>query len=176
MITLWGNLRKNTVITYKQLPNITFPVYRLPSTDWYSIDGLLFLEGQIIDDRNMPGDSLGVRRLQSPMKDMYKLNKRIDTLAGMLKQKNKYFIDSKGNTFIYETTEYMPLRYYKIVRIDKRIDYSTLWLEGVNSGFSVPRPPDVSFRWAGLLHLRKDIPWILYEYSDKKLPDTRRKV
>jgi len=48
-------------------------------------------------------------------------------------------------------------------------------VKGHNSPFTVPRPPEVGYTWAGVLHVQ-GLPWMLYEYSETKLKDTRRKV
>ena len=40
------------VIQYKSINKVRFPVYAMTSDDWHITDGLLFLEGKILDDRN----------------------------------------------------------------------------------------------------------------------------
>ena len=40
---------------------------------------------------------------------------------------------------------------------------------------NILKPPAAGMEWAGILHLH-GLPWMLYEYSDTKLKDTRRKV
>ena len=54
------------VITYKDNDKITYPVYVLPSSNWTIADGLVTIDGLIVDDRNMEGESLGRRRLMTP--------------------------------------------------------------------------------------------------------------
>jgi len=44
------------------LLKLDFPLYILPHDNWSFADGLLFLDGQIVDDRNMEGNTLGKRR------------------------------------------------------------------------------------------------------------------
>ena len=61
------------VIQYKSINKIRFPVYELPSGNWDRRDGLLFLDNQIVDDTNQQGDSLGVRRLKTPHKNLLPL-------------------------------------------------------------------------------------------------------
>ena len=51
------------VITYRQFKNLDFPLFILGSSNWELVDGLLLLDGELLDDKNMPGDTLGVRRL-----------------------------------------------------------------------------------------------------------------
>lgn len=165
-----------SVITYRAAKNIKFPVYKLPSSNWHLQDGLLYLDGQLLDDRNMPGETLGIRRMQTPFyKNLLVLRKKLDTLIGIIKQDGNCFVDSLGRTFIYEKTLVCKLIYYKIRKIEKKDTASLLWVKGVNFPFTIPRPPESEMLWAGILHYR-GLPWLLYEYSETKLKDTRRKV
>ena len=54
------------IITYRDIEQITFPVFNLPNGNWQLLDGLLFLDDLILDDKNMKGATLGIRRLQTP--------------------------------------------------------------------------------------------------------------
>ena len=51
------------------LNEIRWPIYVLHSDEVEIRDGLLFCDTQIVDDKNMKGDSLGLRRLQTPHKN-----------------------------------------------------------------------------------------------------------
>lgn len=162
-------------ISYKNINKVRFPVYILPSGNWGRQDGLLFIDGVIVDDRNMAGDTLGVRRLQSPHKNFYSLNKQIDNFRGILKSKENHFIDTNGTPFTYEKTEFCTLKYYKIKSVKQKETVSLLTLIGVKQPFVIPRPPASEMRYAGVLHY-KNLPWVLYEYSEDRREDTRRKV
>ena len=61
------------VITYKTLHKVKFPVFLLYSGEWERADGLLFVEGKVVDDTNMIGSTMGIRRLQTSYPDLYKL-------------------------------------------------------------------------------------------------------
>ena len=150
-------------------------MYVLPSSNWQETDGLLFLDGQIIDDKNMPGLTLGMRRLQSPHKGLYPLKQQIDNLRGILKSNKNTFIDTKGQPFQYEKTLFCRLKYYRIKNVTPKGDCTLLRLWGVKQPFAVPRPPAVEMQYAGILHYG-EMPWILYEYSEEPQKDTRRKV
>ena len=163
------------VITLRDTKKLKFPVYRIFSSDWEVADGLLFIEGQVADDRNMPGETLGIRRVQTPYKELYPLKKQINDLNGILKQPTNMFIDSAGRPFIYEKTKLCKLSYYRIRKIDRKETASVLWLKGITAPFIIPRPPEDGMQWAGILHYH-GLPWILYEYSESKKPDTRRKA
>jgi hypothetical protein len=163
------------VIQYRNLQKIRFPVYELSSGNWEKLDGLLFLDGKIVDDKNMTGDTLGIRRIQTPHTNLFKLKNQIDTVRGILKSNNKYFIDSYGMPFIYEKTEFCKLKYYRIKDIKPKDTCSLLKLDGVKNLFVIPRPPPTDTQYAGVLH-NGARPWLLYDYSETKLKDTRRKV
>jgi hypothetical protein len=166
----------STVVSFKAAKNIKFPVYKLPSDNWWLQDGLLFLDGMLLDDRNMTGERLGIRRIQTPFfSKLLPLKNQIDTLAGIVKQSSSSYIDSLGRTFIYEKTLMCKLSYYKIKKIERKDVASLLWVSGVNFPFTIPRPPESGMIWAGILHFH-GLPWILYEYSETKLKDTHRKV
>tara|TARA_B000000557_G_scaffold93020_1_gene75174 strand:+ start:248 stop:742 length:495 start_codon:yes stop_codon:yes gene_type:complete len=162
-------------ITYKDIGLVTFPVYALPSGNWYGQDGLLFLDDKILDDKNMRGKSLGIRRLQTPHKNLFPIKHKIRDLTGLVKSSKKHFIDSNGAPFEYEKTEFLKLCYYKINKIDNLTKVSRLHLSNVKKPFIVPRPPPPEIKYAGVLHsgIR---PWLLYDYSETKLKATRRKV
>jgi len=163
------------IVTYKEIKKIKFPVFILPNSNWELIDGLLLIDNQVVDDKNMPGASLGIRRLQTHFTELVPLRHSIDSLIGILKQTTKYFIDSKGTPFIYQKTMNSSLKYYKIRKVELKEKASVLWLKDVNFPFTIPRPPPRELTWAGVLHIG-GLPWLLYEYSEEKLKDTRRKV
>ena len=163
------------IVTYRQISQIKFPIFKLPSSNWHRTDGLLFLDGEILDDKNQPGLTLGARRLQTPHENLMPLNKMISNHRGLLKQTTRIYIESSGRPFIYEKTKYCTLKYLKIKQVDLKEHACLLWLQGVKQPFTTPRPPPANMRWAGLLHLR-NLPWMLYEYSEEYQKDRRRKV
>jgi hypothetical protein len=163
------------IVTYKEIKKIKFPVFILPNSNWELIDGLLLIDNQVVDDKNMPGASLGIRRLQTHFTELVPLKHSIDSLIGILKQTTKYFIDSNGTPFIYQKTMNASLKYYKIRKIERKEVASVLWLKDINFPFTIPRPPPAEKTWAGVLHIG-GLPWLLYEYSEERLKDTRRKV
>lgn len=102
------------IVTYKEIKKIKFPVFILPNSNWELIDGLLMIDNQVVDDKNMPGASLGIRRLQTHFTELVPLKHSIESLIGILKQNNRCFIDSNGTPFIYQKTMNSALKYYKI--------------------------------------------------------------
>ena len=134
------------IVTYKEIKKIKFPVFILPNSNWELVDGLLLIDNQVVDDKNMPGASLGIRRLQTHFTELVPLKHSIESLIGILKQK----VEKKGVA-------------------------SVLWLKDINFPFTIPRPPPQEKTWAAVLHMG-GLPWLLYEYSEERLKDTRRKV
>jgi hypothetical protein len=163
------------LVTYKQFHKITFPAYRLPSDNWHSQDGLLFIDDILVDDKNMSGDTLGKRRLQTYFKDLLSIRKAVDSNTALVKQASGPFIDSAGRCFIYEKTKYGKVKYFKIDSIDYNGNLCVLRVKGIKFAFTIPRPPKPGFNWVGILHV-DDLPWILYEYADERRKDMRRKV
>ena len=163
------------VIGFRSIPKITFPVFLLDSENWEEYDGILFLDNKVLDDRNQEGKTLGARRMQTPHKNLQELKYMVEYPNGLLKQRTKYFIDNSGRPFIYEKTTMLPLKYLNISKVELKDTATLIRVKGYNAPFTVPRPPEVGFTWAGILHVQ-GLPWMLYEYSETKLKDTRRKV
>ena len=159
-------------ITHRQLKNVVFPVFRLPVEGIEFRDGLLLHQGRVIDDKNQKGETLGIRRAQSPH-TLFRLRKAYSDIVGVLKSKHLYFIDSAGNAFHYKKTEATFIKYHKIKKVEPKETHSLLWLVGIDTPFQLSRPPPEGLYWAGILYYR-GFPWKLYEYSiEKKI--TRRK-
>ena len=57
------------VITYKNLHKLVFPVFLLDSGNWDTSDGLLFIDGEVLDDKNQKRKTLGARRVQTPIRN-----------------------------------------------------------------------------------------------------------
>lgn len=161
--------------TYRDLPNIRFPIYPLPDDNWSLTDGLLFVEGQIADDKNMPGDNLGIRRLQTPRKGLYNLKRGLSNVHGLLTSSSKNFIDFDGVPFTYLKTAYQELVHYKIMKVVKKETASLIWFHGISFPFEVPRPPPEPASYARILHFKR-MPWIIYDFTYEKGKDTRRMV
>lgn len=160
---------------FKDIKSIKYPVYPLPSDDWYYQDGMLFLDGKVLDDTNMPGPSLGVRRLQCGRTDLRRIKKAYPDFQSMLTSKHKIFIDSNGVPFIYQKRLNSPLIYHRVSRIESKDDCSVVWLNLIPYPFKIPRPPYGDPIWARVLYY-KGSPWLLYDFADKKGKDSYKRV
>ena len=84
------------VVTFQTINKIAFPVFVLGSDNWDIQDGLVYLDGLILDDRNIKASTLGKRRLLTPYKNIYQLKRGVINHTGILKQNKNSFIDNKG--------------------------------------------------------------------------------
>jgi hypothetical protein len=161
--------------TWKDFPKLQFPLYILPSDNWYEADKVLFINNQVVDERNMPGKTLGVRRIQCRRTDLLPLKKAVLDIPGLIQCKTKIFIDNVGEPFLYEKTYNSRLKTYRIKGYEPKNTASLLWLQGCSSPFTIPRPPVGNPGFARVLHYNGE-PWLLYDYVRIPQKDTYRRV
>lgn len=151
-------------------------MYSLPSSDWYRQDGVLFIDdGKVLDDYNMPGDTLGIRRLQCGRLDLCKLKRAYIDFSSMLQSKKRVFIDSSGIPFIYKRSITSPLIHHSITRVEPKEDHSIVWMKNINYPMSIARPPYGDARYARVLYFG-GFPWIIYDFSMERGKDSFRRV
>jgi hypothetical protein len=88
-----------------KLEDIRFPLYVVHSDEVITRDGLLWCEGAVIDDKNTQGNSLGERRLSTPLKNLYDLKYQISDFGGLIKHRGRFYVDSNGKFFVYEKSK-----------------------------------------------------------------------
>lgn len=161
---------------FKDVKNIVFPVFALPSTDWYRQDGVLFIDsGKVLDDSNMPGKTLGIRRVQCGRSDLCKLRRAYITFHDMLKSGHKIFIDSAGVPFVYNRTINSPLIHHMVKRIEYKETKTLAWLTNIPYPMVLPRPPVEEVLWARVLYF-KGYPWVIYDFARERGKDSYRRV
>lgn len=161
---------------FQDIKTIRFPVYAMESTDWYRQDNVLFIDsGYVLDDKNMPGESIGIRRLQCGRKDIYKLKRAYINFNSMLQSKKKIFIDSNGVPFIYRRTINSPLIHHSINKIEPKNDHSIVWLKNIEYPMTIPRPPYGDARYSRVLYY-KGYPWMIYDFVKDRGKDSFRRV
>jgi hypothetical protein len=161
---------------FKDIKTIVFPVFKLRSADWYEQDGVLFDDrGAVLDDKNMPGSTLGVRRIQCGRTDLAKLRGAYPDFPSMLQSKKKIFIDNAGVPFIYEKTINTPLIHHSIRKIELKEELTLIWFHVVPFPVQVPRPPYGEPRWGRILYY-KGSPWILYDLTAHRGKDSFKRV
>ena len=103
------------------LNEIRWPIYVLHSDEIEERDGLLFCDTQIVDDKNMTGDSLGLRRLQTPHKNLYRLKVMIETFTDFVHHKGQFYIDSNGKFFRWVKKNHVVLLVIKLKKLKNGI-------------------------------------------------------
>ena len=68
---------------------IKFPVWVINSDNVWEQDGIIFIDDKVLDDRNQKGDTIGKRRLQTPLKNLFNLKSQIDDYIGLIKHRGK---------------------------------------------------------------------------------------
>lgn len=162
------------LINYKNLKEIKFPIFPLPSDNIEEMDGLVFEGGFVVDDRNQEGDTLGKRRLQSPH-TMLPLRRCYNEVAGLMRSKHKIFIDSAGRLFEYQKTKMMDVKSHKILKVLPKETYTVVKLSNVNNPIIVGRPPSPGLEWASVLYLNR-FPWLIYEFTEEREKTKKRKI
>lgn len=174
------------------ITNIVFPVYVLRAESIiYGQTGAVFavsVSGSIsvVDDRSIPGDTLGKRRivlkekLKSEELGLYNLKTIAWEYRDLLYFRKKLglnarFIDSTGRIFRYETDTFVPLKFYKIKKIDIIKDkFTYLHFFNLNTPLKVCRPPPEGYLYGGVIHTQTGN--VLYGYTKQRNKDTRIKV
>ena len=170
MTTPLGSLKPSMIYD-----KIKFPIFVLHTDDIMFVDGILWIENQVLDDTNMKGETLGMRRLQTPMNSIYPLKSMIKSIRALLDHQGKFYIDTTGRFFRKIKTTKAELKYHKILRVEKKDIASVLWVKDCPYPFTIDRPLDTSQAWAGLLY-RNGMPWLLYDTSSTKMKNTWRKI
>jgi len=156
-----------------KLHDIKFPIYVLHSDEVEERDGLLFCDTQIVDDKNMTGQTLGQRRLQSPHKNLYQLRYMIEDFRGLCKHRGRFFVDTYGKFFRYTKNKKVDIKFKKIERQNKKDVATLIWIENIPFPFEEKRP--VKGKYAGVAYI-DGRPSFIYEYSSEKKKDTWRKI
>lgn len=164
-----------STLTYRAVLNrIEFPVYAVANLeDSWTEDGLVFHNDLVLDDRNQPFDTLGLRRLHTPHKKK-RLSKAYFDFIELIKAKDHQFIDSNGILFEYEKTLFCEIKSYKINKKFAKDTYSVIFCKGVNSPYILKRYPHAE-EWAQIL-CYKSLPWKLYSLSEDEINTFKRKI
>ena len=163
------------------LTDIKFPVFRIGSHKKIWEDGgilyILMDSDNIlkIDNKNVVGDTIGKRRLKIPKKQRYKFAGTYLTLAQLVKDNKKLFVDNEGKLIKYKKQNVCKLTYHKILRAanHENVGY-ILTVRGILPKFKVSRAIYDGQEFIGLLRINKG--YLLYELSEERKPDTWRKI
>ena len=163
--------------------NIHFPAYSITKTYkkiWEEMN-VTFIQTEsgtyMLDNKNIPGDTLGKRRLRIK-NDIYKLyrpRKVFYTISQLIKAKDKIFIDSSGIVFKYQKTETVPLKYYPVSDVVQAEDGECIiYIKNSDWSYKTSCRDAYGISYVGLLDTKYG--HILYEFTDDKKKDTRRKI
>lgn len=132
----------------------------------------------IIDDKDIPGDTLGSRRLllKQLKIPLYKLTTAIYSIGDMLRTmiNNPWFIDHRGYIFKYKKQASAPLTCHKIIKILRgTTGVCIIELEGINERFKLLNDTK-DCGYAGVITINKK--HILYGLYDKPFKKSYRKI
>lgn len=169
------------------LTEICWPVYSLGTRHPIKENGVLFFSKvlpnnevslEIIDDTNIPGETLAIRRLAILNRgvSLFKIKYAIFFLGDLIKMaKPRYwFIDAKGKLFQYKKSIRAKLFFKKIINITKDIGVSYIEVQGHTARYSCLYEPRVEEKYAGLLFFNGV--YILYGFFTEQHKTTYRKV
>tara|TARA_R100000231_G_scaffold122526_1_gene92705 strand:- start:2439 stop:2924 length:486 start_codon:yes stop_codon:yes gene_type:complete len=159
------------------LKDITFPVFVL-SGEAEKQDNILWCTQSdgtmgVVDDYNMKGETIGIRRIQSPFKSLYPLKYMLRDFRSLVKHRGKFYVDTKGKYFVYNKTTKANIIYKRIEKIQKKDVCTLVWVKDIPSPFEEVRP--VTAKYAGVLYLQNQ-PAFIYEFSNELRKKTWRKI
>jgi hypothetical protein len=178
-----------------QLKNIVWPVFKLANKKPHEDNGAVFyyteyLEDQdssfvsslnirYIDNKNLPGKTLGLRRLELKKDNatLYPIKTAVYFLADLIKLATykAWFIDSAGTVFQYKKSTRAKLRSYKLKQVLPAQGLGcVLEVEGVAARFKSMQRPEPDEQYVALLNFSGS--YLLYGYSTKPIKDTWRFV
>lgn len=175
-----------------KLEDISFPVYKLgknkPITEegvtfylssYEKEDGTIIYFPSIIDDKNIPGATLGIRRMKllEKREKLFKLKFAAFFLGDVLKLTtgNTWFIDCLGTLFEYKKTKRVPLIFKKIVSVEKiPTGGALIRVEGIPHKFKALFSPMLEQKYAGILCVSGG--YILYGFYDTLYDKTYRMI
>ena len=166
----------------KDINEIVFPVFSLPICKHtiYTEYNITYIKTprtlKILDNKNIEGETLGIRRSKINSPELYKPKHVYFSLAQLIKAKGNKFIDSMGSIFTYKKTEYVPLKYFEVIDI-KKIDYTYSYLKLKNIDYKVKirtSPHIYGISYVGILFTKFGL--IPFDYSPVKKENSRRKI
>jgi hypothetical protein len=163
------------------LADISFPVYMLGYEKPEESEGVLFYfrseKLKIVDDKNIPFDTLADRRLEIKRNggSLYNIHTAIFFLGDFIKisKPTIWFIDSNGKLFNHKKSISMTLIFRKIEQVLSTNSGFIIEVYGINTRFKCLYAPKDK-KYAGLL--KNGSSYILYGFYDELYKETRRMV
>lgn len=135
---------------------------------------------KVIDNMNMTGSSLGIRRLQHLMdkqiiqRKLFKLSRPSYCLADILHRKINMFIDSSGKIYNYTKSHFVPLETYKLKSYIELPEGYVLFVHNLHCRFFINRAPNLHEKWVQVLRVGKG--FVLFGLSESHEKTTRIKI
>lgn len=172
------------------IKDIKWPVYLVgKSSHIYEESGITWIDHygktSIIDNINLKGDSIGIRRLQIPKEDRYIFKKTLFIFPELIEETRKrlisdrYFVDSTGKLFKYLKKKMHQLICRKVINTKKYSTYVLVKVSGLDNNFEIPNT-----YWSNysnltevyLILLLVNNIYVLYDIDTIEHKDTWRKV
>lgn len=155
-----------------------FPLFKLkPKRNRFDIiqrEGMTIINNLIVDNKNLAGSTLGLRRLNIPNKDLYPLREMARTIQDMAHNKNYIYIDNHGALKELTYDKFYPI-------ISRKIKY----LKRTKDGVAFIRVQSVPYflKYHGTIS-EYETPWVnlvslprgLFIYSITERPTNRVRV
>jgi hypothetical protein len=175
------------------LTEISYPVFRLGTEKPVFEDGVVLYitrtrdedateivnTYRIVDDTNLPGKSLAVRRLRLLAEGvrLKRITRAVFFLGDLVKlaTSNTWFIDAVGNVFRYVRKTRAKLQFKKITQIlPIKTGGAVVEVEGLPNRFKCLYAPRPDEKYAGVL--KYGLSYILYGVYTEQYDDTWRLI
>lgn len=165
---------------------IQFPIFPIAKEHCIqTIDNCLIVEDlegnhRVLDNMSMPGETLGLRRLQHQAsvdifsKKLFKLSKPLYSIIDILHTTASKFIDSKGKIFNYTKSKFFKLESFKIQEFIEVSEGYIIKVHGIHCSFFLNRAPHVDEKFARVL--RVGMGYLLYELEREYRKPSRLKL
>ena len=178
---------------HTKLSEIVWPVFRLGEKKPEQDSGLVYYYThyvdemnsetatiRVVDDQNVPGPTIGLRRLRLKSEHkatLFPIRTAIYFLADLVKlaKSTTWFIDNSGRVFHYEKTTRAKLTTKRIKQVLPAQGLGCVFeLSGIPNRFKAMQRPEEHQHYARVLQL--GMSFIFYGFCDEHKPDSWRMV
>ena len=161
--------------------NFRWPLYEIRAYNkLWEDNGVLYIQTTsnieyVIDNKNIHGKTLGIRRLRikaDPEVKLYNLKRICYTFYDVLTSKYKLFIDSDGQLVSIKKKHRRTLVYREVLQTEIIGTKVLCICKGIFKPIEIPFIPNIMPRYLGLLIINKQ--HYLYELSQEQKADTWR--
>jgi hypothetical protein len=182
----------DTLKKFTTLSEIVWPVFKLADKQPVQRDGLVFFyteyvdnnnstsfNARLVDDKNLPQPTLGLRRLalKAQGEKLYPVRTAVYLLADLIKlgKSTAWFVDSSGRVFQYQKNTRAKLTTKKIKQVLPADGIGcVIELEGISSRFLSLHRPSEHEHYARVLNL--GMGFLFYGFCETVKPDSWRMV